>query len=384
MRIRDEPAPPVSPPAPDREEQDPQDATPPDGPAPDRDGSVLDAPGRPEPDPGRVTIAMVARHAGVSVPTVSKVLNGHAQVGADTRRRVQNALAATGYRRRRRADTTRSGLVDFVITEIDTAWACELLRGAEREAHRLGVGLVLTVTHDRETDRPREWLKVLSSRPTDGVVLVVTDQAQLPPEGLRPLEAPLVVVDQVGGYGADVPTIGATNWAGGYAATEHLIDLGHRRVGVITGPRGMRVSDDRLDGYRAALARGGLPFDPALVREGDFYVTGGRRGAAQLLDLADPVTAVFAGSDQQARGVYDEAHARGLRIPADLSVVGFDDVDLCEWMTPRLTSIRQPLAQMAALALRSVLETPQGPHDPPLRLELATSLVTRESTASRT
>jgi LacI family transcriptional regulator len=330
----------------------------------------------------RVTIAMVAREAGVSVPTVSKVLNGRDQVNADTRDRVQNALLSTGYRRRGRSEASKVGLVDFVITELDTAWACELLRGAEQEAYRLGASLVLTVTHDRRS-HPREWLKTLASRATDGVVLVVSSYKQVSAEKLRPIDTPFVVIDQVGGYDQGIPTIGAANWAGGFAATEHLAGLGHRRIAMITGPKDVRCSQDRLDGYRAALGRAGLTPDESLVRTGDFYAEGGRRGAAELLDLADPPTAIFAGSDQQARGVYDEAHARGLRIPDDLSVVGFDDVDVCEWMSPRLTTIRQPLAQMAGMAIRNVLETVHTPGEPPLRVELSTKLILRESTSAR-
>jgi LacI family transcriptional regulator len=325
----------------------------------------------------RVTIAMIAREAGVSLPTVSKVLNGHTDVASETRQRVQELLTAAGYRRRGRS-ARRVGLVDFLITELDTPWACELLRGAEREAHRLGSGLVVTVTHDRRTD-PREWLKSLASRRSDGVVLVVSRVQQAITERLRPLNTPFVVVDPVGGFDPAVPAVGATNWAGGFAATEHLIGLGHRRIGMIAGPHDMMCSQERLDGYRAALGRVGIPAEGKLVRHGDFYTEGGRRGAAALLSLAEPPTAIFAGCDQHARGVYDEAHARGLRIPEDLSVIGFDDVDACQWMSPKLTTIRQPLAEMSALAIRTVLQ-PHSPDESVLRVELATSLVVREST----
>ncbi|GLX93765.1 LacI family DNA-binding transcriptional regulator [Herbidospora sp. NBRC 101105] len=328
----------------------------------------------------RVTIAMVASAAGVSVPTVSKVLNGRDAVGPETRRRVQDALEATGYQRRARSEPRKVGLVDFVITELDTAWASELLRGAEQEAYRLGARLVLTVTHDRQAN-PREWLAAIASRPTDGVVLVGSGTQHLGAARLRTIDAPFVVVDQVGGFDKDIPTIGATNWAGGFAATEHLIGLGHERIGMITGPDGVPCSMERLDGYRAALRRAGLPVDERLIRPGDFYPESGRRGAADLLDLPEPPTAVFAASDQQAAGVYEEVHARGLRVPDDLSVVGFDDTEVCEWTTPKLTTIRQPLAQMAMLAVRNVLEA-EHPAEEPLRLELSTSLVIRDSTAA--
>jgi DNA-binding LacI/PurR family transcriptional regulator len=331
----------------------------------------------------RITITMVAEHAGVSVPTVSKVLNGREDVGLETRRRVEDALTATGYRRRGRHGPERTGLVNFVISTVDTPWARELLAGAEREAYRLGAGLVLSVTHDAQ-DRPGDWLRTLASRPTDGVVLVVSHVRQLEAGRMWPAGTRVAAIDQLGGYDGGVPTIGATNWAGGFAATEHLTGLGHRRIGVVTGPADVRCSLERLEGYRAALRKAGIVADDTLVRIGDFYAESGRRAAAELLDLDDPPTAIFAESDLQARGVYDEIHDRGLRIPGDLSVVGFDDVDVCLWMSPRLTSVRQPLAQMAALAVRRVLDPVAPPAAQPDRLELSTTLVVRESTAPPT
>ena len=328
--------------------------------------------------PPRVTIALVADRAGVSVPTVSKVLNGRDEVSASTRRRVQDALTSTGYQRRNSAARTKVGLIDFVIPAIDTAWGIELLRGAEQEAHRHGVRLVLNVTHDHHA-RPRDWRASLAARPTDGVVLVITQAFESGSGRPRPVDIPMVVIDQVGGRDPATPTIGATNWSGGFAATQHLTDLGHKRIGMITGPPDVLSSVERTDGYRAALDRIGIEFDPRLIAEGDFYTESGRRGAEALLALSDPPTAIFAGSDMQARGVYEFAATQGLQIPHDLSVVGFDDVEVCEWMTPPLTTIRQPLAQMAALAVRNVIG--QVPGEEPIRVELATSLIVRKSTA---
>ena len=222
---------------------------------------------------------MVAQEAGVSVPTMSKVLSGRRQeVGADTRRRVQDVLKATGYRRRARSDGVgRTGLVDFVITELDTSWGVELLRGAEQEASGLGASLVLTLSHDRQARR-RDWMKTISSRPTDGVVLVVSHPRQVAAERLRPVDIPFVVINQLGGYAPDTPTVGATHRAGGFAATEHLTSLGHLRIGMITGPQRVRSSHERLGGYRAALGRVGLSPDESLIREGDFYSEGAGAG----------------------------------------------------------------------------------------------------------
>ncbi|HEY0871129.1 MAG TPA: substrate-binding domain-containing protein, partial [Acidothermaceae bacterium] len=180
----------------------------------------------------------------------------------------------------------------------------------------------------------------------------------------------------------DVPTIGATNWAGGLSATEHLIELGHRRIGIITGPPRLQCSRARLDGYRAAIEAAGLQVDQDLVHTGDFYHEAGFTGGSRFLDLADPPTAIFASSDQMAFGVYEAARQHGLRVPSDLSVVGFDDLPEAAWTSPPLTTVRQPLAEMGMLAARTVLRMVRGEAIETLRLELATQLVVRESTAA--
>jgi LacI family transcriptional regulator len=174
--------------------------------------------------------------------------------------------------------------------------------------------------------------------------------------------------------------VGATNWAGGLAATEHLLSFRHRRIAAIAGPEDYLCSRARIDGYRSALERAGLEFDPALVRHGDFYHEGGFRRGVELLDLPDRPTAIFAGSDQQALGVYEAARQQGLRIPQDLSVVGFDDLPVARWVSPPLTTVRQPLAEMGRAAAQMLGEIIE---DRPLRsrrVELSTELIMREST----
>lgn len=330
--------------------------------------------------PGRVTIADIAVNAQVSVSTVSKVLNGRQGVGPDTRERVLTLLDEHGYRRRGIERRQPVGLIDFVIRDLNTLWANELVHGAEEETARAGVGLVVTSTHGRRFGN-KHWIQQLSARRTDGVVLVVSELQTGAVEQLRRLNTPFVLVDPVGGSDPTMPTVAASNWAGGLAATEHLLALGHRRIGIVTGPAALTCSRDRLDGFRAALRRAGLAATDDLVRSGDFMPAGGHRGASELLDLADPPTAIFAGSDQQAYGVYQEARTRGLRVPEDLSVVGFDDVELCQWISPPLTTVRQPLADMARAATRMVLDLSRQGAPPVPRIELATSLIERESTA---
>jgi LacI family transcriptional regulator len=167
-------------------------------------------------------------------------------------------------------------------------------------------------------------------------------------------------------------------------ATEHLLALGHRRIGFIEGPSRLLCSRARLDGYRAALEAAGVGVDRQLVREGDFYHESGFAGGAALLDLADPPTAIFASSDQMAFGVYEAVRRRGLRVPDDVSVVGFDDLPEVRWSSPPLTTVRQPLTEMGRLAARTVLRLAEGEGVESAGVELATDLVVRESTARPT
>jgi DNA-binding LacI/PurR family transcriptional regulator len=328
-----------------------------------------------------VTIAEIAEHAGVSVPTVSKVLNGRSDVAEATRRRVQQVMADRGYRRRKPNTRRRVGLVDMVLPGLDSPWVVEVLRGAEAEARKSGAQIVLTSCDDGPAG-DRQWLDRLAARRSDGLVLVVSEPAPETVEQLAALHTPVVLLDPVGGSDPSFATVGATNWAGGLSAVEYLISLGHRRIGIVSGRPQLVCSQERVEGYRAALGRAGIPVDETLVHFGDFRPRGGRLGAQAMLDAADPPTAIFAGSDMQAVGVYREAVARGLRIPEDLSVVGFDDIAFCEHMTPQLTTVRQPLGRMAAEAVRLVLAAGEGGFatGPPPRVELATHLVLREST----
>ncbi|MFI6154747.1 LacI family DNA-binding transcriptional regulator [Kitasatospora sp. NPDC051170] len=327
---------------------------------------------------GRVTLADIAREAEVSVSTVSKVLNGRTDVAAATRLRVEQVLSDHDYQR-----TARGGgeapLVEIVFHELDSLWAMELLRGVESVANEHGAAVVVSHSGSRHAPGP-EWIEAVLRRRPLGVVLVFSS---LPPEfkaQLRARSIPFVIVDPAGNPDPDVPSVGSANWAGGLAATRHLIELGHRRIAIVTGPEDTLCSLARLDGYRSAMTMAGLAVDPALTAFGDFHAEGGFAQAGRLLELPDPPTAIFAGSDLQALGVMEAARVRGLRVPEDLSVVGYDDLDIAQWTSPALTTVRQPLREMAEQATRLILalrseEAPAAP----TRLELSTTLVVRSS-----
>lgn len=329
---------------------------------------------------GRVTIADIAREAGVSLPTVSRVLNGRNDVSPATRRRVEELLARHGYRRRAPRAENRANLIDLVFNDLDSPWAVEILRGVEKVTHEAGVGAIVSAVHHRATSA-QQWLAGVRARNSDGAILVTSELAPQLHAELSRLGMPTVVIDPAGVPTFDIPTIGATNWAGGRSAVEHLLSLGHRRIGMIAGPPTLLCSRARLDGYRAALDVAGAETDDALVRQGDFSHESGFAQGTALLDLDRPPTAVFASSDQMALGVYEAARQHGLRVPDDLSVVGFDDLPQARWSPPPLTTVRQPLAEMGLAAARTLLQLVQGESPDVLRVELATHLVVRHSSA---
>ena len=322
---------------------------------------------------GRSTLAGIAAEAGVSVSAVSKVLNGRTDVAAGTRARVAALLRRDGYQV---ASRLGFGVVDLLTASLHSPWAEELLRGTVQAADEAGTSVVVSTV-----DSPggfTAWLNRATARGTDGALLVLhlPDSSEL--QGLAAARIPLVVIDPPAEPGPGIRSVGTTNWQGCLTATRHLIELGHRRIAIIGGPEHLWSSRARLAGYRAALEAAGLPAAGELIRRDDFCTEGGRRQARELLALAQPPTAIVAGNDPQAFGVLQALGERGLRAPDDLSVVGFDDVPVASWATPALTTIRQPLAAMAATAFRMLHARPGAGE--PHHIELATTLVIREST----
>jgi DNA-binding LacI/PurR family transcriptional regulator len=323
-----------------------------------------------------VTIAQIAKESGLSTATVSKVLNGRSDVSARTRLLVQEVLVSSGYRKR--ANSDRPPLIDVVFNDFDSPWATEIVRGVAAAAQ--SEGLTVAFTALSEGDERRVWFDHITSRGTRGIILLLSQLTERQRGQLVARGLPFVVMDPTAEPGPEVSSVGATNWSGGLAATNHLIELGHRRIAIITGPPALLCSRARLDGYRGALERSGLTMDEQLVRPGDFRVKTGFEQAKILFGLSDPPSAIFAGNDLAALGVLRAAREANLRVPDDVSVVGFDDIPLAEWSTPSLTTVRQPLTEMAAVAVRILLEGAEGG---PLkqRVELATDLIIRESTA---
>lgn len=324
------------------------------------------------------TLATIARAAGVSVPTVSKVLNNRRDVSAATRRRVNETLDRHGYIRRepprRRAG---SPLFDVVVPGVGTSYAAAVLAGLEKGAAATGLDMVVSGVTARTR---RGWLDRIADRGTNGVVLVHSEVTPAQLAWIDEHRIPLVVVDPITEPPERAGWVAAANREGGASVSNHLVGLGHERIAIVTGPLWTRAACARLDGFRVTMARAGLDVAPDHVKHGDFDQSSGYRAMVELLDSPRPPTAVFACSDLMALGAYEALLERGVRVPDDISVVGFDGLAETRWTAPPLTTVRQPLTDMASRAI-AMLMTMAGRSVTPAPLELPTTLVLRDSTA---
>jgi LacI family transcriptional regulator len=352
------------------------------------EGSKQEASG--SPGNGRVTIRQVAELAGVSIATASRALNGRGDVSSQTRLAVQQVARAQGYNVRTRSwphpgaatdgAARWTGIVGVTMPYSDPAYFAKILAGAVEALSERAMRALVCPTR-RQHKYEVSLIEQLVHGQTDGAVLVLPAES---PEELRALKRQgfhFVVVDPANELDEDIPVVSAANASGAYHATDHLLGLGHRRIGVITGPPDGVASQRRLLGYHTALAAAGTMPVPALQVEGDFLVSGGAAGAEQLLDLPEPPTAIFAFNDSMAVGVLQVARARGIRVPEDLSVVGFDDTIEAEVTYPPLTTVRQPLKELGRMAVSLLFRQLAEQGSEPLHVELATRLVVRSSTA---
>jgi len=331
----------------------------------------------------RSTIREVASAAGVSIATVSRVLNGRPDVAPATREAVLRAVRDQRFSTNRSARALsggRTGLVGVTLPLVEAAYFAFILAGAAEALHEQDMRVVLSPTlhlHDRAVT----LLDRLMHGTTDGAVLMLPEETNEELKALQRLGYPFVVVDPRVPLDEGVPSVSAANASGARALVQHLLSLGHRRIGAVGGFAEWTASVERLNGYHAAHSAAGVLPDPALVVEGDYTIEGGEEAAATLLDRPEPPTAIFAFNDNMAIGVLRAARARGLRLPEDLSVVGFDDSEQAAIVTPALTTVRQPLAEMGRMAVSLLLRLLENQRVEGLNVELATRLVVRDSTA---
>lgn len=290
----------------------------------------------------------IAKQAGVSIATVSKVINGRPDVSDSTREYVESLLETVGYSKPLKAQKTNNN-IEIVFQKFDSIWGMELLQGACGAAREHNCSVTIAESGNRRSPSTAWVNGVLERRPL-GVILVFSDLSSKERKLLSSRQIPYVTLDPYGNPSISTASVRADNWTGGLTATRFLIKQGHRRIGIINGPREMMCSKARYDGYCAALEESGITVDSSLVRYGDFTVDSGRRKALSLLSNGSRPSAVFAGSDLQAMGLYETARRLHLRIPDDISVIGFDDIQASAFLGPALTTIRQPMAEMASQA----------------------------------
>ncbi len=342
----------------------------------------------PPPTQHRATLATVAASTGVSIATVSKVLNGRRDVASSTRAIVQEALRQQDYAAsapRRSAPASRH-TVEVEIDGALNAYSSEVVQGVIDAGAQAGIGVVVSSHLRREgstpAERPALWARSLTAAGRRAVIAVTSDLTADHLSALSRARIALVVVDPMNLPRARVTSVGSTNFAGGLAATQHLLDLGHRRIGYIGGPASAACSHARMHGYRAAMEAEGAPVPPDYIATGlSFDYTNGVSAGGAMLDLPEPPTAIFAGSDEVALGVIEAARVRALRVPHDLSLVGFDDTSLARFASPPLTTVRQALWEIGGVALRTALRLAAGETIESHHVELATTLVVRGSTA---
>ncbi|MCX4417339.1 LacI family DNA-binding transcriptional regulator [[Kitasatospora] papulosa] len=326
----------------------------------------------------RTTLADIAQAAGVSVATVSKVVNGRGDVAPHTRTRVQELLHQHHYLAPvfRHTKATDMPTIEVQFKGGLKSYVAETLEGIIDSAAESGASVVIS-----KASLAPHWARDLVSAGRRAVIAITSVYTAAHLDELGRSGLPLVVLDPLHVPDSRVHSIGATNFTGGLAATRHLLSLGHHRIAYLGGPAAAVCNQARTHGYRAAMEADGMRVPDGYVRSGDFTYETGLLGATALLSLQEPPTAVFAGNDEIAAGVIETARTRGLRIPEDLSVVGFDDTSPARMTTPPLTTVRQPLREMGGTALRTALRLANGEKVESHHIELATELVVRASTA---
>ncbi|GAB2691866.1 LacI family DNA-binding transcriptional regulator [Thalassiella azotivora] len=332
-------------------------------------------------DAARVTIFDVAKEAGVSYSTVSRVVNGRPHIAAETRARVERAMRSLGYVADLRARSLAGGrtqILGLVLNDVASSYMASLVAAVDTSVATTGYDLMLCTTHSR-AGRVERYLRQLTSGLVDGLIVLNPPERDTYLAPLRDRRFPHVVVDH------DGPRIGSSvvrpaNWSGAQEGVHHLVGLGHTRIGVVGGDPLAGSAQVRQRAQVAALVEAGLPTD-GLVETGGFLVEDGYRAGRALLDRPDRPTAVVTGNDLAALGVMEAARSLGLDVPADLSVVGFDDVIEARLTRPSLTTVHQPFDALGATATSLLLELVAQPGLLPRTVELPAELVVRGSTA---
>jgi len=304
------------------------------------------------------TIRDVAQRAGVSVATVSHVINGTRKVAPETAARVRRAMEELDYHPNavaRSLRTRKTQAIGVVVSDITNPFFATLVRGAEDAAIEAGYSLIVC-NSDETPEKEDLYVRLLWRRRMDGLLIApVRDGASSAVQELARRQMPFVFIDRKA-KGVEADAVLSDNVGGAYLATQHLIERGHKRIGIVLGIPGATTTEERLAGYRRALEEAGVPLAEDLVVWGGYRVAGGRRATAKLLSLSDPPTAIFSTNNLMTVGVLKELFHRKVRIPKDVAVVGFDDLEWAEMANPPLTTVAQQPYEIGHRALALLLE----------------------------
>lgn len=330
----------------------------------------------------KVTIKDVGEEAGVSYSTVSRVINNIGNVVPEKRERVLAAIEKLGYVVNQQARSLaggRTNVIGLIVQDVMTGYTGPIVRGIDEALHAADYDLILYTTHHRRKNEIM-YAHQFANGLTEGLLLLLPMASDAYLATLCKQRFPYVVIDD---YGFDdfSTTITATNWQGAHDGVSYLIRLGHRRIAHLKGVETLRSSQERFEAYRQALREAGIGYDDSLVLPGMFTRKQGYLSTLQLLDLPEPPTAIFAANDMSAYGALDAIRTRGMRVPHDISLLGFDDDNDAALMYPALTTIRQPLAEMGRKATELLLRRINYPEQPAQQIKLATELVERATCA---
>lgn len=334
---------------------------------------------------GQVTMRQIAERAQVSIGTVSHVVNGTARVRTKLRLRVQEAIRNLGFQPSALAQglrLNRTRMLGMIIPDITNPFFPGVVRGAEDIAFRHSYRLVLCNT-DNNPAKEALYVAELKSFRAAGLLIIPAAGSDLTSELSTgtPVSQPVVCIDRCPeGWTGDAVVV--ANEEGAYQGTKHLIRFGHRHLAVITGPALLANATERLNGFKRALREARLPIAPEFVQEAAFDTRSGSQAAKRLLRMLPRPTAIFACNDLMALGVLHALHELGLRCPEDVSLVGFDNLEFCEYTSPALTSVYQPGYQLGAAAAGLLVERIKGLEDAPKRIALETELKIRNSVMS--
>ena len=308
------------------------------------------------------TIRDVAERAGVSVATVSHVINGTRKVAPETAARVRQAMKELDYHPNAVAQslrTRKTQAIGVVVSDITNPFFATLVRGAEDAAIEAGYSLIVC-NSDETPDKEDLYVRLLWRRRLDGLLIApVRDGASSAVQELARRKMPFVFIDRKA-KGVEADAVLSDNVGGAYLATKHLIERGHKRIGIVLGIPGATTSEERLAGYRKALEEAGLPYEKRLVVLGGYRVEGGRQATEELLSLPEPPDAIFSTNNLMTVGVLQELFRRKVRIPKDVAVVGFDDLEWAEMANPPLTTVAQRPYEIGHRALEILLERLSG------------------------